>query len=103
MTDSNVNFCAVLTMRYMNKALMQSCHNYIDENMPPPPNGLIAMRNFHIAPDRGMTICYFDTMDNLNAAFPHMKEFQQSVAARFDAKADAQKAITSPQSDFGEV
>jgi hypothetical protein len=31
-----------------------------------------------------------------------MKEFQQNVAAKFDAKADAQKAITSSQSDFGE-
>ena len=81
---------------------MQPCHDYIDANMPPPPKGLIAMRNFHMAPDRGMTIAYFDTMDNLNEAFTFMKEFQQTVAAKFEANADAQKAITSPQSDFGE-
>ena len=31
-----------------------------------------------------------------------MKEFQQSVAAKFEAKADAHKAITSSQSDFGD-
>ena len=49
--------------------------------MPPPPKGLIAMRSFHIAPDRGMSLCYFDTNENLNAAFPSMKEFQQKVAA----------------------
>jgi hypothetical protein len=49
-----------------------------------------------------MSLCYFDTNENLNAAFPSMKEFQQSVAAKFEAKADAQKAITSSQSDFGD-
>ena len=101
MVNSDVKFCVVLRMRYLNKSLMQSCHDYIDANMPPPPKGLLAMRSFHIAPDRGMTICYFNTMDNLNEAFPHMKKFQQSVADKFEAKADAQKAITSPQSDFG--
>ena len=68
--------------------------------MPPPPNGLIAMRSFHIAPGRGMSLCYFDTNENLNAAFPSMKEFQRSGAAKFEAGADAQKAITSSQSDF---
>ena len=98
----DVKFCAILTMRYMNKSLMQSCHDYIASHMPPPPKGLIAMRSFHIAPDRGMSLCYFDTNENLNAAFPSMKEFQQSVAAKFEAKADAQKAITSSQSDFGD-
>ena len=67
---------------------MQSCHDYIDAHMPPPPKGLIAMRSFHISPDRGMSIFYFDTNENLNAAFPSMKEFQQNVAAKFDAKAD---------------
>ena len=30
-----------------------------------------------------------------------MKESQQSVAAKFEAKTDAQKAVTSSQSDFG--
>ncbi len=98
----DVKFCAILTMRYMNKSLMQSCHDYIASHMPPPPKGLIAMRSFHIAPDRGMSLCYFDTNENLNAAFPSMKEFQQRVAAKFEAKADAQKAITSSQSDFGD-
>jgi hypothetical protein len=100
--NNDVKFCAILTMRYINKSLMQSCHDYIDAHMPPPPKGLIAMRSFHISPDRGMSIFYFDTNENLNAAFPSMKEFQQNVAAKFDAKADAQKAITSSQSDFGE-
>ena len=64
---------------------------------------LIAMRSFHIAPDRGMSICYFDTNENLNNAFKSLKEFQQNVAGKFEAKADAQKAITSSQSDFGEI
>ena len=63
-----VKFCAILTMRYTNKSLMHSAHDYIDKHMPPQPKGLIAMRSFHIAPDRGMSICYFDTNENLNNA-----------------------------------
>jgi hypothetical protein len=85
----------------MNKSLMQSCHDYIASQMPPPSKGLIEMRSFDITPDRDMSVCYFDTNENLNAAFPSMKESQQSVAAKFEAKADAQKTITSSQSDFG--
>ncbi len=98
----DVKFCANLTVRYMNKSLMQSCHDYIASHMPPPPKGLIAKRSFHIAPDRGMSLCYFYTNENLNASFPSMKEIQQSVAAIFEANAYAQKAITSSQSDFGD-
>ena len=98
-----VKFCAILTMRYTNKSLMHSAHDYIDRHMPPQPKGLIAMRSFHIAPDRGMSICYFDTNENLNNAFKSLKEFQQNVAGKFEAKADAQIAITSSQSDFGEI
>ena len=101
--NGQVKFCAILTMRYTNKSLMQSAHDYIDEHMPPPPQGLVAIRSFHIAPDRGMSICYFDTIEYLNYAFPLLKEFQLGVAAKFEAKADAQKAITSSQSDFGQV
>ena len=97
----DVKFCAILTIRYMNKLLMQGFHDYIAGQMPPPSKGLIAIRSCHIAPDRGMSVCYFDTNENLNAAFPSMKESQQSVAAKFEAKTDAQKAFTSSQSDFG--
>ncbi|MDA9672050.1 hypothetical protein N9T59_00805 [Paracoccaceae bacterium] len=57
----------------MNKPLMQSCHDCIASHMPTPPKGLIAMRSFHIIPDRGMSICYFDTNENLTTAFPSMK------------------------------
>ena len=99
---SDVKFCAVLTMRYMNKSLMQSCHDYIASHMPPPPKGLIAMRSIHLAPDRGMSLCYFDTNDNLNATFPSMKEFKQNVYANFDAKDDATQPLTTSQSNFSE-
>jgi len=52
---SDAHLCAILTMRYMNKSPMQSCHDYIASHMPPAPKGLIVMRSFHIAPDRGMS------------------------------------------------
>ena len=50
------------------------------------------MRSFHIAPDRGMSIIWFDSQDHLDAAFPHLKAFQQQIAERFEARCEAQKA-----------
>ena len=54
-----VKFCAILTMRYTNKSLMHSAHDYIDKHMRSPPKGLVAMRSFHIAPARGMSNLLF--------------------------------------------
>jgi hypothetical protein len=81
---------------------MGPAHDWIDDNMPEEmPKGIIRIRNFHIAPDRGMTILWFDTQENLDAAFPFLKAFQQQIAERFEARVEAQKGITSPDSDFG--
>ena len=49
-----------------------------------------------------MTIVWFDTQEHLDAAFPFMKEFQQQLAQRFEARIEAQKGITSPEMDFGD-
>ena len=95
-------FVIIMSIRYMKPSLMAPAHDWAEKNVPKDVPGAHRHRSFHIAPDRGMSIFYFDTNENLNAAFPSMKEFQQNVAAKFDAKADAQKAITSSQSDFGE-
>jgi hypothetical protein len=98
----NIEFCAFLSIRYLNPLLMGSAHDWIDDNMPEEmPKGIIRIRNFHIAPDRGMTILWFDTQENLDAAFPFLKAFQQQIAERFEARVEAQKGITSPDSDFG--
>ena len=86
-----VKFCAILTMRYTNKSLMQSAHDYIDEHMPPPPQGLVAIRSFHIAPDRGMSICYFDTNFAFFEAFfdpkiAHLGPILESLRNLFEEK-----------------
>ena len=98
----NIEFCAFLSIRYLNPLLMGPAHDWIDDNMPEEmPKGIIRIRNFHIAPDRGITILWFDTQENLDAAFPFLKAFQQQIAERFEARVEAQKGITSPDSDFG--
>lgn len=94
-------FCAFLSIRYLNPLLMGSAHDWVADNMPPMPEGVIRMRSFHIAPDRGMSIIWFDSHDHLDAAFPHLKAFQQQIAERFEARCEAQKGITSPEIDFG--
>ena len=45
--------------------------------MPESPRRIIRMRSFHMAPDRGMTIIWFNSQQNLDAAFPGLKEFQK--------------------------
>ena len=60
------------------------------------------MRNFHISPDRGMTIIWFNKQKHLDAAFPPMTAFQQQIAERVEGRVEALKGITSPESDFGD-
>ena len=93
---ANVEFCAILTIRYLKPSLMGSAHDWVSENMPQLPSGVIRMRSFHIAPDRGMSIIWFKEQIFLDEAFPKLKEFQQAIADRFEAKCQAQKGITSP-------
>ncbi len=99
---AEVEFCAILTIRYKNPLLMGSAHDWVSENQPAEmPKGCKKMRSFHIAPDRGMTIIWFDTKDNLEAAFPFLKSFQNELATRFEAYCNSEKAITSPDLDVG--
>ncbi len=100
--SATVEFCAILNIRYLNPMLMGSAHDWVADNMPEMPAGIIRMRSFHVAPDRGMSIMWFDSQDHLNQAFDALKQFQQEIAKRFEAKCEAHKAITSPELDFGD-
>ena len=55
-----------------------------------------------MAPDRGITIMWFNNQKNLDNAFTGLKEFQKALASRFEARCDAQKGITSKEFDFGD-
>ena len=103
LVSQGIEFCAFLNIRYLNPLLMGSAHDWAEDNMPNEmPDGIIRTRNFHIAPDRGMTIVWFDTQEHLDAAFPFLKAFQQQLAERFEARIEAHKGITSPEMDFGD-
>ena len=60
------------------------------------------MRSFHVAPDRGMSIRWFEKQEDLDAAFPMVKQVMNDIAQRFEARADVQKGITSPELEFGD-
>ena len=60
------------------------------------------MRNFHIAPDCGLPIVWFDTQETLDAAIPFFKGMQQQIAERFEARVELQKGIPSLDLDFGD-
>ena len=67
MSQAN-ELCAFLSIRYLNPLPMCSAHDWIADNMPPIPDGVVRMRSFHIAPDRGMTIIWFENQEHLDAA-----------------------------------
>ena len=88
-----VEFCAFLTTRYLNSKLMGPAHDWVAANMPELPRGLIRMRSFHMAPDRGMTIMWFNNQKTWMKLFRIKKEFQKALASRFEARCDAQKVL----------
>ena len=96
-----VEFVIIMSMRYMNPALMGLAHNWAEENTPNEIPGSHRMRSFHIAPDRGMSIVWFKSQDDLDAAFPMIKQVMNDMAQKFEARADIQKGITSPELEWG--
>ena len=55
-----IEFCAFLTTRYLNSKLMGPAQDWVAANMPELHWGLTRMRSFHVAPDRDMTIMWFN-------------------------------------------
>ena len=97
-----VEFVIIMSMRYTNPALMGLAHNWAEENTPNEIPGAHRMRSFHIAPDRGMSILWFKSQDDLDAAFPMIKQIMNDMPQKFEARADIQKGITSPELGWGD-
>ena len=100
--SEKVEFVIIMTLRYMNPALMGLAHDWAEQNAPKEIPGAHRMRSFHIAPDRGMSIVWFNDQGALDAAFPIIKQVQAEIAEKFEARAEIQKGITSPDLEFGD-
>ena len=100
--SEKVEFVIIMTLRYMNPALMGLAHDWAEQNAPKEIPGAHRMRSFHIAPDRGMSIVWFNDQGALDAAFPIIKQVQAKIAEKFEARAEIQKGITSPDLEFGD-
>ncbi len=101
MKSNELYFCSILSIRYLNPKLMGPAHDFVEHNVPKDmPKGFVASRSFHIAPDRGMSIMWFETQQDLDNAIPFLKDFQNKLAEMFDGKAYIEKAITSPSLDM---
>ncbi len=100
--SESVEFVIIMSLRYMNPALMGPAHDWVEQNTPSEIPGAHRMRSFHIAPDRGMTIIWFKDQAALDAVFPMIKQLQAELAERFDGRAEIQKGITSPDLEFGD-
>ena len=97
-----LEFVIIMSMRYLNPSLMGLAHGWAEENTPDQIPGAHRMRSFHIAPDRGMSIMWFADQNDLDAAFPMVKQVMNDMAQRFEARAEIQKGITSPELEFGD-
>ena len=60
------------------------------------------MPSFHIAPDRGMSIIWFESQEALDAQLLMTKEFQNMLAEKFQWSAETHKGVTSPNLQFGD-
>ena len=49
-----------------------------------------------------MSIMWFSDQNDLDAAFPMVKQVMNDMAQRFEARAEIQKGITSPELEFGD-
>ena len=76
MATDDVEFVAILTLRYMEPHLMGLAHNWVEQNAPAEIPGATRMRSFHIAPDRGMSIICFESQEALDAQLPMIEEFK---------------------------
>ena len=100
--EKTTQFCAILSIRYLNAHLMGPAHDWAAQNLTDMPDGVSAVRSFHVAPDRGLTIVWFDTQEQLDADYSGLVEFQNEIAKRFEAKTESRKGITSSEYDFGQ-
>ena len=97
-----VEFVIIMSIRYMKPSLMGLAHDWAENNIPSEIPGSHRMRSFHVAPDRGMSIVWFNGQADLDAAFPMVKQVMNDLAQRFEARADIQKGITSPELGWGD-
>ena len=102
MAIDNVEFVAILTLRYMEPHLMGLAHDWVEQNAPAEIPGATRMRFFHTAPDRGMSIIWFKSPKVLDAQLPMIKEFQNMLAEKFQGPAETQKGVASPNLQFGD-
>ena len=100
--SESVEFVIIMSMRYMDPALMGPAHDWAEKHAPSEVPGAHRMRSFHIAPDRGMPVIWFNSQEALDAVFPTIKQIQAELAERFQGRAEIQKGITSPDLEFGD-
>lgn len=100
--SETVEFVIIMSMRYMNPSLMGLAHDWAEKNTPDEIPGSHRMRSFHVAPDRGMSIMWFKDQGDLDAAFPMVKQVMNEMAEKFEARAEIQKGITSPELGWGD-
>ena len=73
--------------RYANAKVMGVGHDWAEDNADLTwVAGLIKVDTFHIAPDMGMAVYYFEDAEQAKAALPELKKFFQGYSEMFDCK-----------------
>ena len=80
-------FVIIGNFRYANAKLMGVGHDWLEENGDFSGfQGIIRIEAFHIVPDRGMGLFFFDTKESAKEALPEMQRAMRDYAQMFDCK-----------------
>ena len=91
-------FCAFLNVRYSNPKLMHVGHQYVSENFDPTEmKGLLELKAYHIAPDKGIGVFIFDNQNNLQKHLPNLKLFFKDYEERFTCKSTIETGIVNSE------
>ena len=73
--------------RYANASLMSVGHNWLEDNGDFSGfEGMLRTEAFHIVPDRGMGLFFFDTKKSAQTALPKIKKAMREYAQMFECK-----------------
>ena len=80
-------FVIIGNFRYANAKLMGVGHDWLEENGDFSSfKSMIRAETFHIVPDRGMGLFFFDTKESAKEALPEMQRAMRDYTQMFECK-----------------
>ena len=81
---------------------MVLAYDWVEQNATAEMPVATHMQSFHIEPNRGMSIIWYESQEALDTKLPMIKGFQNMLAKKFQGSAETQKGMTTPNLQFGD-